>query len=471
MVFNKVTLPLFLATLTTLSCAPAGVTYKEGEITSHQKQWLSKAYRYDKDGWIFVHIEGGPFERGFQRGYLTANEIDETFKTLTYLAEFETGRDIDFFVKESGKLFKGKVSQEYVEEMQGTAAGVRAAGKDTTYEQVLFMNGYIDVMWYWYPRAKDKLPNDGPGCSAFIAAGDATTDGRIVMAHNSWAGFTTLKFCNIVVDIVPDRGNRILMQSWGPVIYSMTDFFITSAGLIGTETTIGGFEGFNARGKPVFERTRKAMQYAGSINEWAKIMIEKNSGAYANSWLIGDVNTGEIACLELGLKFHSLQKKTNGYFAGSNVTDDIKILRRETKASYDDLRSSPVARRVRWEQLMKEHYGKIDAETAKAMLADHYDVYLKKKNPSSRTICGHAELEDGSVPAGGGPWRPAGAIDGKVVDSQMAKGWQLWARWGSSCGRNFDANDFLAEHPQYGRLEGYLPNLTTRPWTILPTNK
>jgi hypothetical protein len=469
-VFTMVIL-LLLTALSILSCTPGGVKYKESEISSHQKQWLSKAYRYDKDGWIFVHIEGGPFERGFQRGYLTADETDEMFKTLAYVTEFNTGRDIDFFVKESEKLFKDKVSPEYVEEMQGIAAGVRAAGKDATYEQVLFMNGYIDVLWYWYPTVKDKLPDDGPGCSAFIATGDATTDGRIVMAHNSWAGFTTAQFCNIVVDIVPDRGNRILMQSWGPAIYSMTDFFITSAGLIGTETTIGGFEGFNAKSKPVFERARKAMQYAGSIDEWAKIIIEDNSGAYANSWLVGDINTGEIACLELGLKFHSLQKKINGYFAGSNVTDDIKILRRETKASYDDLRNSAVARRVRWEQLMKQYYGKIDLETAKKMLADHYDVYLKKENPSSRTICGHRELEDGSVPSGGGPWKPAGAIDGKVVDSQMAKSRQFWARWGSSCGRSFDANDFLAEHPQYNRLEGYLPNLQTQPWAILQMKK
>jgi hypothetical protein len=460
-------LPAFLM----LSCAPAKVTYTENEISLHQKRWLSKAYRYDKDGWIFVHIEGEPFERGFQRGYLTADETDKMFKTLTYVTEFGTGRDIDFFVSESEKLFKGKISPEYVEEMQGMAAGVRAAGKETTYEQILFMNGFIDIMWYWYPTVEDKLPDDEPGCSAFIATGDATTDGRIVMAHNSWAGYTTIQFCNIAVEIVPDKGNRILMQSWGPAIYSMTDFFITSAGLVGTETTIGGFDGFNAKGKPVFERARKAMQYACSIDEWANMMIEDNSGAYANSWLIGDVNTGEIACLELGLKFHSLQKKINGYFTGSNVAEDVKILRRETRATYDDLRNSAVARRVRWEQLMKKYYGKIDVVTAKKMLADHYDVYLKKENPSSRTICGHWELEDGSIPASGGPWRPSGTIDGKVVDSQMAKSRQFWARWGSSCGRTFDANDFLAEHPQYNRLKGFLPNLPAQPWTILPMKK
>ena len=451
------------------SCSPVNV--------SQQQQWLSKAYRYDKNGWIFLHIEGAPFERGFQRGYLTANEIEDFNKTLAYTQEFETSEKPDFFVKAATRLFKDKVSKEYVEEMQGMTAGMRAAGKKITYDQMLFMNGFIDIAWYWYPQEKDKVRSDGPGCSAFIATGDATTDGSIVMAHNSWYGFADLQFCNVIVDIVPEKGNRILMQTWGPCIYSATDFFITSSGLIGTETTIGGFKGFNAKGTPVFERARKAMQYARDINEWAKILIEKNSGAYANSWLIGDVNTGEIARLELGMKYHNLEKKTNGYFTGSNVAEDLKILRKETNATYDDVRDTCVSRRVRWEQLMKEHYGKIDAEAAKNMLADHYDVYLKKEKRSSRTICGHFELDDGSVPVWGaetdwpGSYWPGGAIDGKVVDSKMAKNWQLWAKWGSSCDRDFNSVDFLNEHPQYSWLKGYLPNLPAQPWTIFSANK
>ena len=289
---------------------------------------------------------------------------------------------------------------------------------------MLLMNGFIDIAWYWYPQDKDKIRSDGPGCTAFIAAGDATADGSIVIAHNSWASYTELQFCNIIVDIVPQKGNRILMQTWGPCIYSATDFFITSAGLIGTETTIGAFKGFDAQGTPVFEG-KKAMQYARDINEWAKILIDKNSGAYANSWLIGDINTGEIARLELGLKYHNLEKKTNGYFTGSNVAEDLKILRKETNATYDDVRNPCVSRRVRWEQLMKENYGRITAEIAKTLLADHYDVYLKKENRSSRTICGHSELDDGSVPQAENHIVP-------VVQS-TAKSWiPKWRRTGNS---------------------------------------
>jgi hypothetical protein len=328
-------------------------------LTEQEKEWLAKAYRYDKNGWIFLHIEGGPFERGFQRGYLTANEIDEFLKAVAYIQEFETAKELDFFVEAASRVFKNKVSEEYIEEMKGIVTGVEKTGKRVTFEEMLFMNGFIDILWHWWPQKKQSTELYRPGCSAFIATGEATADGKIVMAHNSWYSYALLRFCNIIVDIVPDKGHRILMQSWGPCIYSATDFFITGSGLVGTETTIGGFEGFDPEGIPVFERARKAMQYANSIDEWAKIMIENNNGAYANSWMLGDIRTNEIARLELGLKHHSLEKKKDGYFTGSNIVDNIKILREETNATYDDVRDFCVARRVRWKQLMKKFMEKL----------------------------------------------------------------------------------------------------------------
>jgi hypothetical protein len=441
------------------------VPVRETCVSAKEKEWLQKGYRYDKNGWIYLHIEGEPFERGFQRGYLTASEVDDFFKTIAYMLKFRTAIDVDFFVESAARLFKNKVSKEYIEEMKGMVAGMKKAGKEVTFEEMLFMNGFIDIWWYWWPEEKESM---SPGCSAFVATGEATADGKIVMAHNSWTGYAYLRFCNIIVEIVPDRGHRILMQSWGPCIYSATDFFITSAGLVGTETTIGGFDGFERKGTPVFERARRAMQYANNIDEWAQIMIENNNGAYANSWLLGDIKTNEIARLELGLRHHSLEKKTTGWITGSNVTDNIKILRNETNAPYDDIRDGHVARRERWKQLMKKHYGRIDVEIAKRMLADHYDVYLQKEKPSSRTICGHYELDDGSVPGSRGAYLPAGAVDGKVVDSNMAKNWQFWAKWGSSCDIGFDAEKFLEKHTQYDWLEGYLKDLPAEPWTIFP---
>jgi hypothetical protein len=50
----------------------------------------------------------------------------------------------------------------------------------------------------------------------------------------------------------------------------------------------------------------------------------------------------------------------------------------------------------------------------------------------------------------------------------MARKWQFWAKWGSSCDRSFVAKDFLSRHTQYDWMEGYLKDLPPEPWTIFP---
>jgi hypothetical protein len=95
-------------------------------------------------------------------------------------------------------------------------------------------------------------------------------------------------------------------------------------------------------------------------------------------------------------------------------------------------------------------------------------MYLEKENPSSRTICGHHELDDGSIPGGRGAYYPSGAVDGKVVDTVLANGWQFWAKWGSSCDIGFDAQKFLEKHTQYDWLQGYLEDIPSEPWTVFP---
>jgi hypothetical protein len=103
------------------------------------------------------------------------------------------------------------------------------------------------------------------------------------------------------------------------------------------------------------------------------------------------------------------------------------------------------------------------------MIADHYDVYLKKgDNPCSRTVCGHLELDSAEFGShdNQGPYYPWGACDGKAADSEMTKGLSLWARWGHSCGMPFDAKAFLAEQLQYDWLTGYMNDRPSHPWAI-----
>src|SRR5262249_21307908 len=154
---------------------------------------------------------------------------------------------------------------------------------------------------------------DRQACSSFIATGTWTKDGNFVLGHNTMQSYGDV-FPNVIEDIVPTKGHRIFWQTTPGWIHSGTDFFLTSAGIAGSETTIGDFEGFDTNGVPEFVRMRRATQDANSLDEWCEIMKQHNNGGYANAWLLGDANTREIARLEIGLKCSAWEKKRDGYF-------------------------------------------------------------------------------------------------------------------------------------------------------------
>jgi hypothetical protein len=171
--------------------------------------------------------------------------------------------------------------------------------------------------------------------------------------------------------------------------------------------------------------------------------------------------------LELGLKYVGFEKKKEGYFTGSNVAENLKLLRRETKSDETNIKLSSVARRVRWNYLMRKYAGKINLDLAEQFEADHYDTYLDTTIANGRTLCDHDDLDPHLYSdSNGNPFYPVGTIDGKVVDTKMARKMSFVARWGSACGTAFDAGKFLEKHPQYSWMKDILKDRPSEPWTI-----
>lgn len=438
------------------------------QLSNTQKAWLAKANRHEKNGWIYLHIEGTAEERGFQHGFFLAKEIKEALVKMSRVWYYQTALDWQWQVQRSAAMFNPYIDKENMEEMEGIVSGMKAAGESTTRDEIVAYNASTEFMGYWWPQVKDTVSPNSPdpkkeSCSSFIATGSMTIDGNIVLGHNTMSSFF-YPSCNVIIDILPDKGHRILMQSVAGLIHSETDFFITDAGLVGSETTIGGFFPFDETGIPEFARMRHATQYASSIEEWCELMKKGNNGGYANAWLIGDINTNEIARLELGLKYVGFEKKKDGFFVGSNVAEDLNILRFETRSSEVDIRTSSVARRVRWKKLMKDNAGKINLEMAEKFEADHFDTYLNTNTPGLRTLCSHPDL-DPDIYGVDLPFAPWGTLDGKVVDSKMAKQMSFVARWGSACGTPFSAKAYLENHQQFDWMDGLLEDRPAQPWT------
>jgi hypothetical protein len=310
--------------------------------------------------------------------------------------------------------------------------------------------------------------NKAPGnCSAFIATGSYTADGKIVMGHNNWTSYITGQHWNIVADIVPEKGNHILMDCMPGFIHSGDDFLITSNGLLITETTITQFKGFDTAGIPEFVRARKAAQYSNSIDEAIDLFTAGNNGGYANDWLIGDTKTNEVAKLELGLKDYKVWRSKDTAIIGSNFPSDEKLIKDETTFNVNDKTTSPNARKLRMEKLIIDLKGKLNEETGKQLEADNFDV-IQNKNANNRcVICGHIDEDAAGCPEWDlAPFNPMGAVQGKVTTADLAKEMKFWAHMGHPCGEDFIGAKFYKAHPEYKWQSKYLKDMKAYPWTL-----
>jgi len=318
-------------------------------------------------------------------------------------------------------------------------------------------------------RGNRKSDGADDRCSAFIAVGSYTKDGKIVCAHNTFDNFIDGQYFNVVITILPSKGHRMMFQSAPGYIFSGTDFLTCSSGIFGTETTLGGFNAYENK-DPICCRIRQAMQYGNTLDDYVAYLTKNNSGDYASTWYFGDTNTNEIMRIELGLKYTPVSRTKNGYFIGFNAAYDPRIRNLESSNSgYDDIRRHQGARRVRLEQLMRKHKGAIDETLAKQIISDHYDVYLNKVNLCSRTVCSHYELDDRAFMSQADrpkPFAPRGAVDGKVISSSLAREMKFMGIWGSSCGTPFYKDAFCERNLQWESLKPYLHDRVSQPWTI-----
>lgn len=412
---------------------------------------LADASREDRNGWVVLHLSGSPHDIGFQHGSLAANEIASAVKAFAFDAQ-STGHDWNWYKATARTLFWDKVDPEYQAEMSAIADGAQSKGVNVSVDDILALNSYIELSDYYLPNydAKHKhaevVSHAPTACSAFVATGNATKDGKVVMGHNFWWGYLTGEHWNVILDIRPAKGCRIMMDAVAGFIESGTDWAINDKGIGLCETTIGGMSGFDERGVPEFQRMRKAIQYGTSLDEVAHIFKAGNNGGYANTWLMVDNKSGEIGKLELGLKNVIFSTSTDGYYFGANFPEDPKLIREETPGYQDSAGGD--TRKARWKQHLDADMGKIDLALAQSYIADSYDALTKKSDGGGGALCGKG---------GGG-----GAINGKVVTGDELAKMQFWGRMGIPDGTDLSASSFAS-----GAAASVAFDVKGEPWTLI----
>ncbi len=455
------------------NAANAGAALSVSPASPADDSRLAGSYRFERGGWVYVHLEGTPAQMGYQHGVLLAPEIADALNAYRVGATHQTKRDWTFFRKTSRDILWPHIEQEYREELQGIVDGLHAKGVNAELDDVVALNAFMEIPNYYVPwlntktHARNAPRLTSPGnCSAFVATGSYTKGGGIVIAHNNWTDYWQGERWRIIFDIKPKNGFRMMMDGFPGVIASDDDFGVNASGIMITETTISQFKGFDPDGVPEFVRARKALQYSTSIDDYVRFMLDGNNGGYANDWLLGDRKTGEVAQFELGLKDHRVWRTKDGYYVGSNFPSDPKLMKEETNFDPADTSSSANARHTRWEQIMQASRGQLDVASAERFLGDHNDVILGKSNADERTLCGHTDASSRGVPQ----WEwdayyPGGAVQGKTMDSKMAESLSFFAHTGHPCGEDFLAEPFLKAHPQYEWQRPILHDMKSGPWT------
>ena len=422
-----------------------------------------------RNGWIKIKIYGSPLERGYAHGFLLRKEIQKIREDiLPFLVENSFPKiTYDKYEKDCRENITNIIREkypEYYEELQGIEAGVD--NPNITIDFLIAWNSFLSMASFYHKRSAVDH------CSAFIAIGDATEKGDIIMAHTTHSDFVSAKTLNIVMEIYPQKGNKIKMQTSPGLICSSSDWFICGNGIIGCETTIGGINYKPVFGVPYYCRIREAMQYGNSLDDFVTIMNKDNAGDYAGSWLLGDTRekTKEIMLLELGLKTKNIERKKNGIFYGMNSAISSELRQKETTdKTHWDMTETSGARNIRFHILLYEtYYGRLNTENAKKIIGDHYDVsQTKETNGNILTICKHTNLDSRNTtlrPA----YYPFGCTDGKVTNSSMVRKMGFLGRMGPACGTPFYAKHFLKKHPEYkNKWEKVLPDMLHEPWIYL----
>ncbi len=415
-------------------------------------QTFGPAYRYPSAGWIYVHIEGAPYERGYQHGHLMAREIPEYLERCA--ADLGSKDEWNQYRTTANALFLRGFDREIMEEMRGIADGASDAGAKWLNRRIDLMDIVVanvtvelgelasavgttatglEGLSFDKPDYAGKRDSVMDHCSAFAATGPATRDGKMVIGHVTWWPLTLAEQTNVMLDIKPDKGHRMLIQSYPGGIESGTDWYQNDAGVVLTETTIRQTP-FNAQGTPVAFRARMAIQYGGNIDEVVQQLGTRNNGLYTNEWLIGDAKNNEIAMYELGTNKTKLWRSsknewfggTPGFYWGNNNAKDLAVRLEnypDPKGSPDYIPFVPGVRDLAWNEMYRKYRGQIDEQFA----------FL-----AFRTA----------------PLVSASTMDAKVATSDLASRMMVWAEIGKPNQREWVAS------PRYGyaKNDGLYPS-------------
>ena len=135
-----------------IACVAASAIFYSCSNSENKTDRLAKASRENKNGWIYVHLEGSPSDIGYQHGYLLANDIDTSIQAVSYLLQHDTHRDWQFYRNAAKNFLWDKLEQEYKDEINGIVEGLHAQKKNYDSLDITAINAMEELAYYYVPE-------------------------------------------------------------------------------------------------------------------------------------------------------------------------------------------------------------------------------------------------------------------------------------------------------------------------------
>ena len=397
----------------------------------NQSEILSRASFTEEKGVKILRLQGEPYEIGYQHGYLLADKIDlmvnRTLEgTAAYVAR-QTGCTLE---KAWEKLWCGQkcaephLPDEFREEMQGIAEGVKAKGVTTvSLEQVLLWNTMYDQWciychpYYWDCDGEFKAYEPPPpahpwtraagGCSSFSAWGDwAGGDGELIFGKDEDNFNMPEQLDNRILMVVnPAKGHGHVVCTY-PGLIGLDGGFNTAGFEMMTQLNSMQYETMEGCGIAIF--TRLLMTHAQTVDDAIKIFNDYPRCA-GIAYHVADANAREaavaetsskIVCVRYPMENTQMLWQSNhsncypgwmGYSGYNMVADQVLVNELEdisTIHNWQDSLRDPYnfyvqapSRFERYRQLLHNYHGDITWQNAINIMCDRFDPYTNMERP------------------------------------------------------------------------------------------
>jgi len=347
-------------------------TFKNGTAGQLKKGWCEV-----QNGILILHLKGNPYEMGYQQGMLIKEMIggigDDPASMFGLDEQTEAG------IRLATKQMEKFIPEEFREQLKGLAEALSAP-----YEDILFVNTFIDVMF-------------SQGCTNFLVHGKASQGGQVIHGCN-------IEINNLVVNrAIMNNGKNVFMAVYQPssgrrfAVIMPSPFLIYGFFGINDAKITAGLTNLPAidktlNGIPTFMLLRKVLQYADSVTTAQKI-TESTPRSWGASFMFADGKTNEGGSVEFSAKKSARRSSTNGVLFETNRMAD--------RALYDQMEKGTVTetfeewmdiREQRFRKLFQTYYGKIDVITASRILRDNLDLRTGKSSLEIPVLGCHANI-------------------------------------------------------------------------------